>query len=167
VLEVDEFLGLLDLIHGGGSALDPLVVARLLGRQFRMFTLRRRVNSYAFPIASRREPANRVVCARRAPTRRSRALEMTSPSARYSTGSIVRARRVDHDHQHCIADVRHVTLIGSGLPAMAPHSHDGFLIEGQELAYQFEVLLPVEVRVAPLTRVHPRRQQLHDFTNIN
>jgi DNA-binding NarL/FixJ family response regulator len=31
VLEVDDFLGLLDLIHGGGSALDPLVVARLLG----------------------------------------------------------------------------------------------------------------------------------------
>jgi hypothetical protein len=39
-------------------------------RQFRMFTLRRRVNNYALPIASRREPANRVVGARRAPTRR-------------------------------------------------------------------------------------------------
>jgi DNA-binding NarL/FixJ family response regulator len=31
VLEVDDFLDLLELIHRGGSALDPLVVARLLG----------------------------------------------------------------------------------------------------------------------------------------
>ncbi|GAB2670888.1 response regulator transcription factor [Kribbella swartbergensis] len=31
VLEVDDFLDLLELIHRGGSALDPLVVTRLLG----------------------------------------------------------------------------------------------------------------------------------------
>jgi hypothetical protein len=47
------------------------------------------VDSYAFPIASRREPANRVVGARPAPTRRYGAVVTRCASVRYAPRSIV------------------------------------------------------------------------------